>query len=265
MIQKESWYRELEADKIPGGLADEKSPSDFDSGDLEKGIKVELEHTDSREIAQEIAMDHLTEDSGYYHKLEIIEARSAGEELPESGGEETSPWVPTNPQAFYYWIKEELNGVVESGHPANLGGRKVDPPTAQRILQFLEFAPVQTAYRWVSKVFPPKYMTTRTEPGTPEDRPQIRHSAQEQVAVPIGGMVPYEWEIGRLLSVEHQFRSRGRKITKTWERYVDGLKEEIHELLQDEKYSKKCMLRLLKAWDEALLYPSRIRSRPRCT
>jgi hypothetical protein len=64
------------ADKIPGGLADKKKPSDFDKAKLEAGIKVELEHTSDRAIAAEIAMDHLTEDANYYEKLETIEKAS---------------------------------------------------------------------------------------------------------------------------------------------------------------------------------------------
>lgn len=60
-------------DKIPGGLADSKSPKDFDPAALKKGVKVELEHTDSHQIATEIAMDHLTEDPKYYDKLEKVE------------------------------------------------------------------------------------------------------------------------------------------------------------------------------------------------
>jgi hypothetical protein len=61
-------------DKISGGLADNKTPKDFDKASLKKGIKVELEHTDDRQVAQEIAMDHLTEDPEYYDKLEKMEA-----------------------------------------------------------------------------------------------------------------------------------------------------------------------------------------------
>jgi hypothetical protein len=60
-------------DQLPGGLADRKEPSDFDPSQLKKGIKVEMEHTDDRTKAQEIAMDHLTEDPKYYDKLETIE------------------------------------------------------------------------------------------------------------------------------------------------------------------------------------------------
>ena len=67
-----NYYRAAE-DKIPGGLADKKKPSDFDPKALEKGIKVEMEHTDDRSVAREIAMDHLSEDPKYYDKLETIE------------------------------------------------------------------------------------------------------------------------------------------------------------------------------------------------
>jgi len=40
---------------------------------LAKGIKVELEHTSDREIAKEIAMDHLGEKPDYYDRLEQAE------------------------------------------------------------------------------------------------------------------------------------------------------------------------------------------------
>ncbi len=41
--------------------------------ELEMGMKVEMEHTDSKEKAREIAMDHLWEDPSYYTKLKKIE------------------------------------------------------------------------------------------------------------------------------------------------------------------------------------------------
>ena len=73
------------SDKIPGGLADKKQPSDFPPDQLQKGIKVEMEHTDDPALAKEIAMDHLTEDSSYYDKLEEMEKKASalwGEALP---------------------------------------------------------------------------------------------------------------------------------------------------------------------------------------
>ena len=60
-------------DKIPGGLSDGKSPSDFDPKALKDGIKIEKEHTKDSDLAKEIAMDHLTEDSDYYKKLKLME------------------------------------------------------------------------------------------------------------------------------------------------------------------------------------------------
>lgn len=60
-------------DELSGGLADKKNPNDFNKKALEKGMRVEMEHTDDEKIALEIAMDHLTEDPKYYDKLELIE------------------------------------------------------------------------------------------------------------------------------------------------------------------------------------------------
>ena len=56
-------------DRLPGGLADDKQPSDFDRKEIQKGEKVEREHTSDPDLPTEIAMDHLTEDGEYYSKL----------------------------------------------------------------------------------------------------------------------------------------------------------------------------------------------------
>ena len=71
------------AGKIPGGLADgmtledlakkHKVNVDHLKEQLAKGVKVELEHTSDKKLAEEIAMDHLTEDPDYYDKLAGIE------------------------------------------------------------------------------------------------------------------------------------------------------------------------------------------------
>ncbi len=66
-------------DSLPGGLADEKEPSDFSAEALAKGLNVELEHTDDEQTAREIAMDHLTEDPEYYDKLEVMEKEANGD------------------------------------------------------------------------------------------------------------------------------------------------------------------------------------------
>lgn len=61
------WWQRRE--RLPGGVAAGKRPTDFDPRQLRAGTAVELEHTPNRAIAQEIAMDHLTEDPRYYTKL----------------------------------------------------------------------------------------------------------------------------------------------------------------------------------------------------
>lgn len=60
-------------DEMPGGLADKKTPKDFDSKAISKGIKVEMEHTNDRHLATEIVMDHLMENPKYYDYLEDME------------------------------------------------------------------------------------------------------------------------------------------------------------------------------------------------
>jgi ppGpp synthetase/RelA/SpoT-type nucleotidyltranferase len=64
------------SDKIPGGLAEGKSPKDFDKKKMKEGAKVEKEHTSDKKVAKEIAMDHLEEDDNYYKKLKKIEKKS---------------------------------------------------------------------------------------------------------------------------------------------------------------------------------------------
>jgi hypothetical protein len=59
-------------DRIPGGLADRYTPTDFDQSALAEGTRVEMEHTSDSRIATEIAMDHLVEAPRYYEKLRKI-------------------------------------------------------------------------------------------------------------------------------------------------------------------------------------------------
>lgn len=70
-------------EKLEGGLADKKTVEDIakkhklDVKVMEKhlndGIKVEMEHTNLKTKAREIAMDHLFEDPNYYTKLKKME------------------------------------------------------------------------------------------------------------------------------------------------------------------------------------------------
>jgi len=65
--------KSLKKDEMAGGLADKKTEKDFDKKKLKAGMKVEREHTKDKDVAKEIAMDHLAEDKDYYKKLKTIE------------------------------------------------------------------------------------------------------------------------------------------------------------------------------------------------
>jgi hypothetical protein len=70
-------------DLLPGGQADNMSPVEFDAKDLDEGTQHELEHTTDKDLAREIAMDHLAEDPDYYKKLKDIE--KAGDKETSQG------------------------------------------------------------------------------------------------------------------------------------------------------------------------------------
>lgn len=61
---------------IPYGRAKGMKPSDFNPKQIEMGEKVEMEHTNNPDIAQEISMDHLTEIPNYYTHLKKMEEQN---------------------------------------------------------------------------------------------------------------------------------------------------------------------------------------------
>jgi hypothetical protein len=82
-------------DKLPGGRADKRKPSDFDASDLGDGTDHEMEHTNDRALAREIAMDHLAEDRDYYRKM--VGKAKGGPYIGPRGGKwadakHTIPW-----------------------------------------------------------------------------------------------------------------------------------------------------------------------------
>lgn len=100
-------------DRLPGGAADDRLPSDFDANMLAFGSDDEMEHTDNPEIAEEIAMDHLADDPGYYVEgslrkeqvRKIIEARL--QRLQERGA-----YLPPTDDVLRK-AKEDLNAIRE--------------------------------------------------------------------------------------------------------------------------------------------------------
>jgi hypothetical protein len=114
--------RMSKAEKIRGGLGDNKPDSDFDPEQLAAGIKVEREHTKDPAIAREIARDHLTEDPAYYRKLKRM----------EKGDERTPGEIPkTAPQTKIKIFQEdaEAQGVPPGTRrlPLTLPSRQEKP------------------------------------------------------------------------------------------------------------------------------------------
>jgi hypothetical protein len=72
-------------ENLEGGMADKKTVEDIAkkhkvdikvlTKQFNKGVKVEMEHTDNKQMAKEIAMDHISEDPKYYDKLSKMETK----------------------------------------------------------------------------------------------------------------------------------------------------------------------------------------------
>lgn len=83
----------FESNKIKGGKADKMTAKDIANkfkvsvdkieAQIRKGVKIEMEHTDDKKRAAEIAMDHITEFPDYYDRLIKME-KDAEKELKES-------------------------------------------------------------------------------------------------------------------------------------------------------------------------------------
>ena len=100
-------------DQIPGGISDKLTPQDIADkhsvsleeieAALDKGQKVEMEHTDDAEKAREIAKDHLLEDPQYYEKL----AKMEGEPTNEAAKVETERYFRSHmkqPKGYGKWM-----------------------------------------------------------------------------------------------------------------------------------------------------------------
>ena len=69
-VSYREFYEHLtEVGSLTGGVGDTTAPSNVNTKELSIGLQVEMEHTNDEKIANEIAMDHLTEDPEYYSKL----------------------------------------------------------------------------------------------------------------------------------------------------------------------------------------------------
>ena len=104
---KKHWH-----DHLPGGLADNKKPQDFDPKALAEGEKVEREHTSNPHIAEEITMDHLTEHPGYYPALRRMEAKLEGKEKRAGLGDILKTPIPGTRDWVVNTSKRPLQGMA---------------------------------------------------------------------------------------------------------------------------------------------------------
>lgn len=115
---------------LPGGRGAHLNPRDFDPRALAIGTKHELEHTSDRDIAQEIAMDHLAEYPHYYDMLGELERtypqRYPQDVLRRSNRESSSP--PLTLVEFPREIAEQVRSLrADLWRKHGTGG---NPPTA---------------------------------------------------------------------------------------------------------------------------------------
>jgi hypothetical protein len=113
---------------IKGGKSDKMTPqniankfkvsvSDIEA-QLKKGVEVESEHTDDKEKAREIAMDHVSEFPDYYDRLEKME--KGAKKKWESGKEKTNEGIKSS-------IAAASLGLSLMGNPQITKGSDITP------------------------------------------------------------------------------------------------------------------------------------------
>lgn len=116
-------------DALSGGKADEKHPTDFPIDALVKGMGVEKEHTDDKDLALEIVMDHLSEREDYYDMLKKVEGG-----VEDAGEQSTTTPLTTQPNGL---LNPEHPSAVPQNYPGISGSpekkpERFDPPLSQK-------------------------------------------------------------------------------------------------------------------------------------
>jgi hypothetical protein len=205
-------------EKIPGGLA--RVPPKVDPKQVEKGIKVELEHTNDRSIAREIAYDHLTEDPIYYDKLEEMEKKAADLSTPEKAAD---------------YLLGKLRGMFPD-HFVEVRGERGVGIAVGRVSEE-EYAREQVSSHYTS---PPNLMVkiviapSRMGPSTwanlnlnpASDNPELRAAGVQPIRK-AGGLTP-DQAIDRVLKWFAKNRSllKGEGMEKAGEEHLSVIKKE---------------------------------------
>jgi len=115
-------------DQLPGGKGDKLSEKDVDKKELEKGIKEELEHTNDRGLAKEIALDHLAEDPKYYSMLEKMHSQEDNAKdwkyWVGKGWAELTNLLGPEPGEYEVDTSNSVAGVRGSAKPELTAGKK---------------------------------------------------------------------------------------------------------------------------------------------
>ena len=126
------------SNKLKGGKGDESKKSDFSPKQIADGLKVEREHTKDPKVAEEIALDHLTEDPHYYSKLktsgladELQKAKQAIQKLEKRCWEGYQPVPGKKPYSKGSCVKKAISAsAMESGE---YKGEKLDAQHHNRL------------------------------------------------------------------------------------------------------------------------------------
>lgn len=123
-MQEEMSEDVSEPDKIEGGYGDNVPSAAFDVEQLERGIEVELEHTNDREKAEEIAKDHLMENPAYYEDLYMMETANAERDVKKLHDALIQAMRKKYPRKFAF-------------DPARLQASKISPAEGEQIAEQL--------------------------------------------------------------------------------------------------------------------------------
>jgi tRNA nucleotidyltransferase/poly(A) polymerase/2'-5' RNA ligase len=104
------------AELLPGGTESKLRPKDVDPEQLQLGIEVESEHTSDRELAQEIALDHLSEMPDYYTRLRKMETEASVKPALSKRAKLTGAW--------WFSHNGEVFDVAGIGHAEFVATRK---------------------------------------------------------------------------------------------------------------------------------------------
>lgn len=96
--------------KVPGGKGDNIDVTTLYKDELAVGIEVEMEHTSDKEVAMEIAMDHLEEVPDYYSRL------------IKSGLVDEEPALKKYKELFNDDPSKYLNEIANQLNPSNVNG-----------------------------------------------------------------------------------------------------------------------------------------------